>query len=97
MAYRLPVSANPPKPSGQDVTPFNYAVVSWLTSVITEIYQFLSVKNPTQFPVFTVSTLPDATEWAGAMIAVSDEVGGYTMAFSDGTNWRRVQDRAVVA
>jgi hypothetical protein len=45
---------------------------------------------------YTVSTLPSA-ESVGGIIYVSDEVGGATLAFSDGTNWRRVTDRAVVA
>lgn len=31
------------------------------------------------------------------VILVSNEAGGYTMAFSDGTNWRRAQDRAIVS
>lgn len=47
---------------------------------------------------YLVSALPAAvTEGAGAMIFVSDEAGGPTMAFSDGASWRRVQDRAVVS
>lgn len=45
---------------------------------------------------YTVATLPSATTAAG-MIYVSDETGGAVMAFSDGTNWRRVTDRAIVA
>lgn len=44
---------------------------------------------------YTVATLPGHS--AGGMIYVSDESGGATMAFSDGTNWRRCQDRAVVS
>jgi len=47
------------------------------------------------FTAYTVSTLP--TVIAGALIYVSDEAGGATMAFGDGTDWRRVQDRAVVS
>lgn len=47
-------------------------------------------------PSFTVSTLPSAT-LAGGIIYVSNETGGATIAFSDGTNWRRVQDRAIVS
>ncbi len=46
---------------------------------------------------FTVATVPDATKCRGCLIMVSDETGGYTSAFSDGTNWRRSQDRAVIA
>jgi hypothetical protein len=33
---------------------------------------------------------------AGRLIYVSDESGGAVVAFSDGTNWRRLTDRAVV-
>lgn len=46
---------------------------------------------------YTVATLPTASLYEGAIIYVSNEVGGKTVAFSDGTNWRRVQDRAVVS
>lgn len=47
---------------------------------------------------YTVATLPSAaTKGAGAFIYVSDEVGGAVPAFSDGTNWLRVTDRAIVA
>jgi hypothetical protein len=45
---------------------------------------------------YTVATLPTATG-AGAIIYVSDEAGGATIAFSDNTNWRRVSDRAIVS
>lgn len=46
---------------------------------------------------FTVTTVPDATRYEGRLIYVSDETGGATMAFSDGTDWRRVQDRAIIS
>lgn len=42
-----------------------------------------------------VASLPAQT--AGRIIYVSNETGGATVAFSDGTNWRRVQDRAIVS
>lgn len=47
-------------------------------------------------PVYTVSTLPSATVVA-SFIYVSDETGGAVPAFADGTNWRRVTDRAIVS
>jgi hypothetical protein len=50
-----------------------------------------------KLPAYTVATLPSAATYTRGMIYVSDETGGATVAFSDGTNWRRVQDRAVVA
>lgn len=49
-----------------------------------------------QLPVYTVATLPTAENQAG-MIFVSDETGGAVPAFSDGTNFRRVTDRAIVS
>jgi hypothetical protein len=48
------------------------------------------------FPSYTVSTLPGAST-AGQMIFCSDETGGAVMLFSDGTNWRRVTDRAIAS
>jgi hypothetical protein len=52
---------------------------------------------PSQFklPEFTVGTLPTATP-AGLMIYVSDASGGSIPAFSDGSNWRRVDTRNIV-
>jgi hypothetical protein len=47
-------------------------------------------------PVYTVATLPTAAVAAG-LVYVSDEAGGAVPAFSDGTNWRRVTDRAIVS
>ena len=41
--------------------------------------------------------LPTPSLWQGHMIMVTDETGGYVPAFCDGTNWRRVTDRAVVS
>jgi hypothetical protein len=48
-------------------------------------------------PAITVSALPSAAAAAmGALVFVSDEAGGAVLAFSDGSNWRRVTDRAIV-
>lgn len=44
-----------------------------------------------------VADVPAAADFEGAMIYVPDETGGAIPAFSDGTNWRRVTDRAIVA
>jgi hypothetical protein len=43
---------------------------------------------------YTVGTLPSASI-VGGFIYVSDETGGAIPCFSDGTNWRRVTDRAI--
>jgi hypothetical protein len=53
--------------------------------------------HPLPLMSYTVATLPTASLWEGAIIYVSNEIGGKTLAFSDGTNWRRAQDRNVVS
>ena len=56
----------------------------------------LDVDGPVRVKSYTVTGLPAATA-TGQVAFVSDEVGGATLAFSDGSNWRRVADRAVVS
>lgn len=45
---------------------------------------------------YTVATLP-ASPSAGSFAYCSDETGGAVPVFGDGTNWRRVTDRAVAS
>lgn len=53
---------------------------------------------PDHIPEFTVAGLPGAsTAFKSKLVAVTNEVGGYTLAFCDGVNWRRVQDRNIVS
>ena len=55
-------------------------------------------RSPTAHDSYTVSEANALTYLnSGDMIFVSDETGGATMAFYDGTNWRRIQDRAVIS
>lgn len=49
-----------------------------------------------QVPSYTVVGLPSAAT-AGQVIYVSNESGGAVLAFSDGANWLRSTDRAVVS
>ena len=44
---------------------------------------------------YTVAGLPSGE--AGQMVFVTNETGGATPAFHDGTNWRRTADRAIVS
>lgn len=48
-------------------------------------------------PEFTVATVPEAADNKNGLIIVSDETGGRTVAFSDGTDWKRVQDLATIS
>jgi len=47
---------------------------------------------------YTVETLPSAsTAGAGAIIYVTNDIGGTILGFSDGSNWRRSDTRAIIA
>jgi len=46
-------------------------------------------------PAFTVATLPVGQE--AQVVYVSDDSGGPTLAFFDGSNWRRTSDNQVVS
>ena len=47
--------------------------------------------------VYSKAALPDPTKFRGGQIQVSNDAGGETPAFSDGTNWRRYADRNVIS
>lgn len=53
--------------------------------------------GPLVLAPYPKASMPAAASYTGGMIYVTDEAGGAVPAFSDGTNWRRVQDRAVVS
>ena len=66
----------------------NSAIVSDGTEAMT---------SPLVIAPYTVATVPDASLWSSGLIYVSNETGGAVIAFSDGTNWRRVTDRVIVS
>jgi hypothetical protein len=59
-------------------------------------------EGPRPIQGYAKATLPTASKHGdtssfSSIIYVTDEAGGAVLAFSDGTNWRRVTDRAVVS
>jgi Protein of unknown function (DUF2793) len=58
----------------------------------------VSFNLPAKVASYTLAGAPSAAAAGeGAIIYVSNEAGGAVLAFSDGANWRRVTDRAVVS
>ena len=49
-----------------------------------------------QLPNYTVASLPSGVS-AGDLALCVDETGGATVVFNDGTNWRRMADRAIAS
>jgi hypothetical protein len=53
---------------------------------------------PVKAKEYAVADAPDAADYAvGTIIYVPDEAGGATLAVSDGTDWLRVADGAVIS
>jgi len=66
-----------------------------------DIYERVGA-GPFKIRSYTISALPDAKMWGDAavftsLIYITDESGGAVIAYSDGTNWRRVTDQAIVS
>jgi hypothetical protein len=51
---------------------------------------------PPVVPSYTVAGVPSATP-AGQLAYISNETGGAVLAFSDGSVWKRVTDRATIS
>ena len=78
---------------GEQASPQMQLFVDDLTLQLNNIVLGAAFK----LPDYSVAGVPDATQWFGAMIYINDETGGAVPAFSDGADWRRVTDRAVIA
>lgn len=65
----------------------------WAHRLIAQLDRFAATRT---LPKFSVLNLPKATP-AAQMIYVVDESGGAVPVFSDGANWRRTTDRAIVS
>jgi len=91
------ITINPPPSNIQDFN--HYSWRAWFVSVFNRI-----APGPFALQGYSVATVPDANLWGdivsdqfSSLIFVYDESGGPVIAFSDGTNWRRVTDRAIIS
>lgn len=87
-----------PKPQGTGLD----AIFDWARRIIVYFEQQVQLEEEpppdyTQLHIYTVAEANALSPGAGVLVYVSDETGGATLAFNDGTNWRRVQDRAIIA
>lgn len=55
------------------------------------------MEAPLQLASYAKAALPSAATYVRGLIYVTDDIGGATPAFSDGTNWRRTADRNVIS
>jgi len=65
---------------------------------IDKVRRAVEYQRPPRLPSYTVSSVPSAQVFgAGSLIFLSDESGGPVTAFSDGDQWRRTTDNAVIS
>ena len=76
-----------------------YQLMIWLNSIFNRVGE-----GPFLVQGYTVAALPAPENYGSigddpfsSMIFIKDETGGPTMAFSNGTNWLRVSDNAIVS
>jgi len=77
----------------------DYGSITQAANIVVD-YGVVTVddRQPTSHDSYTVAEAGALTYVnPGDMIFVSNETGGATMAFYDGTDWRRIQDRAVIS
>ena len=91
-----------------DLTPAGLAVTGTLTATAINStpvggttpaagsFTSLSATTPIIHASYTVATVPSASAYARGTLFVSDAAGGAVPAFSDGTNWRRVDTSAIL-
>lgn len=91
MKFRLPT----PKLDLSYLVDLNRALSEHLFYL--DAYKTTKTDGVARLQSYTVATAPTASDYEGGVIYVSDETGGATLCFSDGTNWRRVQDRVIMA
>lgn len=71
-------------------------VIDFFTDITLRLNEWL-LGAGVKLPAYTVATLPDVAENQQMQIYVTDETGGATPAYSDGTNWRRYKDGAIIS
>lgn len=83
---------------GPPITANIFEVQAWLST----LYSRIGSGGPFPIRGYAKASLPSVAYWGDtssftSLIYVTDEAGGPVLAFSDGTNWRRVTDRAIVS
>lgn len=82
------------QPMGTGVNAF----MQWALRSLRQTEEASRIPDIPKAPSYLVADVPSAMRAGeGAMIYVSDETGGAVLAFSDGSDWRRVTDRQVVS
>lgn len=74
-------------------------IVEWdaFFSALINAVNAVSQGSLVNHKAYTVAAVPSAATNPGRSIYVTDESGGPTLAFSNGTNWLRYSDGAIIS
>lgn len=78
-------------------TQANLLTIATATGTYLPLDGSVPMVGPVVLMSYTVAGVPSAASYTGGIIYVSNETGGATLAVSDGTNWRRMQDRVIIS
>jgi hypothetical protein len=70
-------------------------LISWFDDLDLKINELANERN--RLDEFAKAALPSASENKTLQIYVTDDVGGETPAYSDGTDWRRYKDGNIIS
>ncbi len=79
-------------PSPAEVAVVESRLSARLYDWVSRVTQRVNGASPVRVPSYTVATLPAAADWPRCLVVVTDDVDGETLAFSDGSTWRRATD-----
>jgi hypothetical protein len=74
-----------------------YSLILGGTTLFSITSALITSALPHRLKSYAKAALPAANANGDAIVMVTDEAGGYVLAFSDGSDWRRVTDRAIVS
>lgn len=81
--------------TGTEIDLGDVAVANDLTNFVDSTAPVVTA--PIGLKDYTVATVPDATLFLNHVIVVTNDVAGYTLAVSNGTNWINVKTGAAVS
>ncbi len=70
-------------------------MIDWNDDLELKINEIINERN--RLDEFEKADLPSASENQTLQIYVTDDTGGGTPAYSDGTNWRRYKDGDIIS
>lgn len=70
---------------------------NWFYTWFREFTALFNVQQNVVLEAFAVAAMPAAADHKHELKYCTNEAGGEVPVFSDGTNWRRVTDRAVMS